>query len=85
LEQIIMLTSSDWKSLDSALRGTGVDPQQFANSTGLTIVCDEDAAMTGECWFGVNASRPEAIASYEASEGTVSDIWVPVRAVEVAA
>lgn len=53
------------------------DPQEVANATGLTIICDEDAAVSGNCWWATLARPDRAEISYWESGGTVSTLYAP--------
>ena len=70
-----------WINLDADLRGTNVDPQALADGRGLLIVVDDDAAMTGPCWWGTAAPLDidQALTDYRAAGGTVSMHWTPRR------
>ena len=53
-------------------------PQEAADATGLTIICDEDAASVGaDCWHGTQLGPAQARAAYEDIGGTVSAVYSP--------
>lgn len=55
----------------------GPCPQEAADATGLTIICDEDAVHTGDCWYGTQLRPDQAAAAYKAIGGTVSTVYWP--------
>jgi len=57
-------------------RADAPDPQSVSEATGLTIICDEDAAAVGaECWQATLAGPKEAAKYYASIGGTVSIIY----------
>lgn len=57
-------------------RADAPDPQSVAEATGLTIICDEDAAAVGaECWQATLAGPKEASEHYASMGGTVSMVY----------
>lgn len=52
------------------------DVQEVVDATGLTIICDEDAAAAGaNCWHATLAEPKEAAEHYASIGGTVSAIY----------
>lgn len=84
--------SDGFAELDTVLRGTDVDPQSYADETGLTIIADEDAAETGwNCWYGrrgadtleryaanIVAASDEPLTIAEALSGARLLVYTPV-------
>lgn len=71
-------TTPDWIELDVALRGTGIDAQDFADRTGLLVIEDADAATAGAaCWYGARVSKAAGVSDYEAAGGTVTAVYLP--------
>lgn len=55
-------------------------PQEVADATGLTIICDEDAAAVGaDCWHCTQLGPEEAAKAYRELGGTVSVIYSPAH------
>lgn len=72
-------TEADFFPLDIILRRLdGIDPQELAEATGLTIICDAYAATVGAgCWQATLLPPTQASAAYTAAGGTVSRIYSP--------
>lgn len=81
LARLVDKIETIWINLDDDLRGTNADPQQVADDRGLLIVVDDDAAMTGPCWWGTAAPLDvgQALTEYRDAGGTVSWHWIPRR------
>jgi hypothetical protein len=71
------MSAVEFFSLDIFMRrADSPDPQSVAEATGLTIICDEDAAAVGaECWPATLAGPKEAAEHYASIGGTVSMIY----------
>ncbi len=73
------MTDADFFPLDLFMRKPDApDAQEVADRTGLTLICDEDAAAAGaDCWHATLVTPEEAAAHYVRIGGTVSRIYAP--------